>query len=110
MAHQFLELCFRGVPPAPVGGVEPGDEIAGNVVEELAEFSVPPVELPAGASVLISSNELEGGLLPQDTTVWLRHTAGHVAPRTTALDRSTWIRTGNRRPGADERSGDEVHP
>jgi alpha-glucosidase len=40
----------------------------------LVNFGPEPVELPAGASVLISSNELEGGSLPQDTTVWLRQT------------------------------------
>jgi alpha-glucosidase len=38
----------------------------------LVNFGPEPVELPAGSSVLISSNELEGGSLPQDTTVWLR--------------------------------------
>jgi alpha-glucosidase len=40
----------------------------------LVNFGPEPVELPAGSSVLISSNELEGGSLPQDTTVWLRQT------------------------------------
>ena len=39
-----------------------------------------PVELPAGADVLIASDELEGGALPQDTTVWLRQ-AGTSATR-----------------------------
>jgi alpha-glucosidase len=34
-------------------------------------FGADPVELPAGADVLIVSNELEGGALPQDTTIWL---------------------------------------
>ena len=38
-----------------------------------------PVELPAGADVLIASDELEGGALPQDTTVWLLQ-AGSQAP------------------------------
>ena len=38
----------------------------------LVNFGPDPVELPAGADVLIASNELEGGALPQDTTVWLR--------------------------------------
>jgi alpha-glucosidase len=47
----------------------------------LVNFGPEPVELPAGASVLISSNELEGGLLPQDTTVWLRHTRAAATPR-----------------------------
>jgi alpha-glucosidase len=34
-------------------------------------FGSDPVELPAGSDVLIASDELEGGALPQDTTVWL---------------------------------------
>jgi len=38
----------------------------------LVYFGPDPVELPAGADVLISSAELQGGALPQDTTVWLR--------------------------------------
>ena len=47
----------------------------------LVNFGPEPVELPAGASVLISSNELEGGSLPQDTTVWLRQTRAAATPR-----------------------------
>jgi alpha-glucosidase len=38
----------------------------------IVNFGPDPVELPSGADVLIASNELEGGALPQDTTVWLR--------------------------------------
>ena len=38
-------------------------------------FGPDPVELPPGADVLIASNELEGGALAQDTTVWLRQAA-----------------------------------
>jgi alpha-glucosidase len=38
----------------------------------IVNFGPDPVALPAGADVLIASNELEGGELPQDTTVWLR--------------------------------------
>ena len=34
-------------------------------------FGSDPVELPADAAVLLASNELEGGALPRDTTVWL---------------------------------------
>jgi alpha-glucosidase len=34
-------------------------------------FGREPVELPAGAHVLIASRELEGGALPPDTTVWV---------------------------------------
>jgi alpha-glucosidase len=40
-------------------------------------FGPEPVELPADATVLISSSDLEGGALPQDTTVWLRQAQGH---------------------------------
>ena len=38
----------------------------------LVNFGPESVALPAGAEVLIASNELEGGALPADTTVWLR--------------------------------------
>jgi alpha-glucosidase len=37
----------------------------------LVNFGPDPVELPDGATVLIASGELEGGVIPQDTTVWL---------------------------------------
>jgi alpha-glucosidase len=46
----------------------------------LVNFGSTPAALPAGSSVLISSNELEGGLLPQDTTVWLRQARTTAAP------------------------------
>ncbi len=45
----------------------------------LVNFGHDPLELPAQADVLISSDELEGGVLPKDTTVWLR-LAGDKAP------------------------------
>ena len=45
----------------------------------LVNFGPDPVELPPGADVLIASDELEGGALPLDTTVWLRP-AGDQAP------------------------------
>ena len=38
----------------------------------IVNFGPDPVELPVGTDVLIASNELEGGELPRDTTVWLR--------------------------------------
>ena len=44
----------------------------------LVNFGPGPVELPAGADVLIASHELEGGAVPQDTTVWLRQTEAHA--------------------------------
>ncbi len=39
----------------------------------LVNFGPEPVALPADARVLIASSELEGGAVPQDTTVWLSH-------------------------------------
>ena len=44
----------------------------------VVNFGPEPVALPAGAVVLIASNELEGGALPQDTTVWLYQENGGV--------------------------------
>jgi alpha-glucosidase len=44
----------------------------------LVNFGPEPVELPVGAEILIASNELEGGAVPQDTTVWLRQGNGHA--------------------------------
>jgi alpha-glucosidase len=38
----------------------------------LVNYGPETVELPAGAHVLIASDELEGGALREDTTVWLR--------------------------------------
>jgi alpha-glucosidase len=38
----------------------------------LVNFGPDPVVLPDGAELLIASNDLEGGALQQDTTVWLR--------------------------------------
>jgi alpha-glucosidase len=38
----------------------------------LVNFGPDPVELPAGARVLIASGDLEGGAVPSDTTVWFR--------------------------------------
>ena len=35
-------------------------------------FGPEPVQLPPGHDVLISSNDLDGGAVAQDTTVWLR--------------------------------------
>ena len=40
----------------------------------LVNFGPDPVVPPDGAEVLIASNDLEGGALQQDTTVWLRLT------------------------------------
>jgi alpha-glucosidase len=45
----------------------------------LVNFGREPIELPVGADVLIASNDLEGGALPQDTTVWLSQANGHAS-------------------------------
>jgi alpha-glucosidase len=37
----------------------------------IVNFGPQPVELPAGADVLVQSAELDGDALPQDTAVWL---------------------------------------
>jgi alpha-glucosidase len=46
----------------------------------LVNFGPEPVAVPAGAEILIASDELEGGALPQDTTVWLYRENGGVGP------------------------------
>jgi alpha-glucosidase len=38
----------------------------------MTNLSAQPVELPAGATLLLASGPLAGGLLPPDTTAWLR--------------------------------------
>jgi alpha-glucosidase len=44
----------------------------GTSVRCLANLSASPVELPARADVILASGPLTGGLLPSDTSVWLR--------------------------------------
>jgi alpha-glucosidase len=39
----------------------------------LLNFGPDPVQLPAGANVLIASFDVEGGAVPSDTTVWFRN-------------------------------------
>ena len=31
-----------------------------------------PIEMPAGAEVLLASQEISGNIIPTDTTVWMR--------------------------------------
>jgi alpha-glucosidase len=38
----------------------------------VVNFGPEPIPVPPGHDVLITSNDLEGGALPQDTTAWLR--------------------------------------
>ncbi|MGH3246669.1 MAG: glycoside hydrolase family 13 protein [Trebonia sp.] len=52
------------------GGLQAGDlHVA---VRCVANLSAGPVALPPHASVLLASGPLDGGLLPPDTTAWLR--------------------------------------
>jgi alpha-glucosidase len=62
------------------GGPETGDADTGRLgtsglpatVRCVANLSADPVTLPPRASVLLASGPLDGGLLPPDTTAWLR--------------------------------------
>jgi alpha-glucosidase len=60
----------------------------------LVNFGSDPVDLPAGAAVLLASSELEGGALQHDSTAWLRQnpqdpSGDDRSPRAdTASDRS----------------------
>jgi len=57
-----------------------GDEVLAFARGEdfvcFVNFGPDPVPLPAGAEVLIASDDLEGGAVPQDTTVWLLNPLG----------------------------------
>jgi alpha-glucosidase len=64
----------------PVLAFARGDDFACVV-----NFGPAPVHLPAGASVLLASDDVEGGALPQDTTVWLRQAKGQVPFGDTSL-------------------------
>jgi alpha-glucosidase len=59
--------------PASVLAFARGDGFACVV-----NFGPAPVQLPPEAGVLLASDDLEGGALPQDTTVWLRQAEGQV--------------------------------
>jgi alpha-glucosidase len=76
-------LRIRGTRPWGAGSLRwleaGGNSLAfarGGAFACFVNFGPEPVELPAGAEILIASNELEGGALPQDTTVWLRQAHG----------------------------------
>jgi alpha-glucosidase len=55
--------------------LEPADSVLaferGDRFVCLVNFGPEAVQLPFGAIVLLASDDLEGGALPQDTTVWL---------------------------------------
>ena len=54
------------------GGTAPGGTVPGGTVTCVANLSGDLVGLPPHASVLLASGPLDGGLLPPDTTAWLR--------------------------------------
>jgi alpha-glucosidase len=78
------ELAWRDAPDGVVAFDRVADGAgasgeADNVVSEasaiircMANLSQEPVELPAGATLLLASGPLADGLLPPDTTAWLR--------------------------------------
>ena len=85
----------RRPPPAPDGTVGSGRDAfdwlpsrrrrarvrAWRTFICLVNFGPDPFRLPAGADVLIASDELEGGAVPHDTTVWLEPDGGRHARR-----------------------------
>jgi alpha-glucosidase len=48
------------------------DREAGATVRCIANLSAGPVRLPPHAGVLLASGPVHGGVLPPDTSVWLR--------------------------------------
>jgi alpha-glucosidase len=52
------------------GGLAEGE--AGATVRCIANLSAVPVPLPPNAGVLLASAPVYGGVLPPDTSVWLR--------------------------------------
>jgi hypothetical protein len=72
-------LAFdRGAPagqPAAGADVAGGDAAgpdANGTVRCIANLSGAPVTLPPAATVLLASGPLDGGVLPPDTTAWVR--------------------------------------
>jgi alpha-glucosidase len=60
----------------------------GDAFTCLVNFGPTPLAVPSGAVILIASNKLEGGALPQDTTVWLyRENGGAGVPTENPLAR-----------------------
>jgi alpha-glucosidase len=49
-----------------------GEPEGGGAVRCIANLSAVPVGLPPHAEVLLASGPVDGGLLPPDTTAWLR--------------------------------------
>jgi alpha-glucosidase len=62
-------LTWQAAPAGVLSFDRDGDD---HAVRCIANLSPHPVELPAGATVLLASSPLTGGLLPPDATAWLR--------------------------------------
>ena len=65
----------------------------GDAFACLVNFGPDPIAVPSGAAILIASNKLEGGALPQDTTVWLYRENGGVWPSNWESTRTSQHRT-----------------
>jgi alpha-glucosidase len=65
----------------------------GDAFACLVNFGPDPIAVPAGTAILIASNKLEGGALPQDTTVWLYRENGGVWPSNWESIRTSQHRT-----------------
>jgi alpha-glucosidase len=65
----------------------------GDTFACLVNFGPDPIAVPAGTAILIASNKLEGGALPQDTTVWLYRENGGVWPSNWESTRTSQHRT-----------------
>jgi alpha-glucosidase len=70
-----LRRTTPGLGDGDLSWIESADSVLaftrGDRFTCLVNFGPDPVELPAGATVLITSSELEGGALPHDSTAWL---------------------------------------
>jgi alpha-glucosidase len=62
-------LTWQAAPAGVLSFDRDGDD---HAVRCIANLSPHPVELLAGATVLLASSPLTGGLLPPDATAWLR--------------------------------------
>jgi alpha-glucosidase len=69
----------------------------GDTFACLVNFGPDPIAVPAGTAILIASNKLEGGALPQDTTVWLYRENGGVWPSNWESTRTSQHRTDHKK-------------
>jgi alpha-glucosidase len=69
----------------------------GDAFACLVNFGEEPIAVPDGAVILIASNELEGGAVPQDTTVWLYQENGGVGASNWESTRTSQHRTDHKK-------------